>query len=86
MKEEKKKKKSAKKQSKRCTLKEIVQYDCEINSAGRTQCFAVRRIFQLCEGRPALEVTHVVDFDEQGEAKLKPGYEKLRPPASKWKP
>ncbi|TEB23603.1 hypothetical protein FA13DRAFT_1639690, partial [Coprinellus micaceus] len=51
-----------------CRLAEILQYMCSLESdkrSGKRQlvCTQVPRIFQLCPGRPAVEVTRVANID-----------------------
>ncbi|CAD6886069.1 unnamed protein product [Tilletia controversa] len=67
----------------KCTLSEILQYECEMER-GRVQCFHIRRIFRICEGRPAVEVTHVVEFDDNNKPFLKPEFQTAMPPSSHW--
>ncbi|CAO1628780.1 unnamed protein product [Sympodiomycopsis kandeliae] len=53
-----------------CPLGEIIQYECELGNKKGTKilCSPISRIYRLCAGRPAVEVTHHVKFDEQGRA------------------
>ncbi|KAJ3503441.1 hypothetical protein NMY22_g18250 [Coprinellus aureogranulatus] len=51
-----------------CRLAEILQYMCnlEFDKKSRKQqlvCTQVPRIFRLCPGRPAVEVTRVADIN-----------------------
>ncbi|KAF8271852.1 hypothetical protein EI94DRAFT_1567600 [Lactarius quietus] len=50
-----------------CQIAEILQFSCQIqiNDYGRQQfhCFPVPRIFRLCQGEPAIEITRVVNTD-----------------------
>ncbi|KAJ1028119.1 hypothetical protein NDA13_003567 [Ustilago tritici] len=38
----------------------------------------------ICKGRPAVEVSHIVEFDEQGEPYLPPHLSEAMPPSSHW--
>ncbi|OBZ78297.1 hypothetical protein A0H81_02441 [Grifola frondosa] len=53
----------------KCRLAEIVQYSCdaEVTSEGQPQlrCWPIPRIFRICPGRPAVELTRFVDVDAQ---------------------
>ncbi|KAF9456870.1 hypothetical protein BDZ94DRAFT_1176770 [Collybia nuda] len=54
-----------------CQIAEIVQYTCEIESNGGMNCFPIPRIFRLCSGRPAVEITRLVNIDmETGEVEV----------------
>ncbi|KXN84117.1 hypothetical protein AN958_00442 [Leucoagaricus sp. SymC.cos] len=50
-----------------CRIAEIVQYSCNVerdaNGNPQTHCFPIPRIFKLCRGRPAVEITKLVDID-----------------------
>ncbi|KAK0524825.1 hypothetical protein OC834_005389 [Tilletia horrida] len=74
------------KEKEKCFLTEFEQFDCELPTSGRprARCFAVRRIFRTCAGRAAVEVTHVVEFDEKNRPVLKPEFVNAMPPSSHW--
>ncbi|KAE8223007.1 hypothetical protein CF319_g3898 [Tilletia indica] len=67
-----------------CVLREITQYDCDIRVNKGIRCFPARRIFRICEGRPAVEVTHVVEWDSNDKPILKPEFQTAMPPSSHW--
>ncbi|KAJ2922146.1 hypothetical protein H1R20_g14952, partial [Candolleomyces eurysporus] len=51
-----------------CRLAEIVQYTCSLERDKRTGkqqllCTQLPRIFKLCPGKPAVEVTRVADVN-----------------------
>ncbi|EKM75802.1 hypothetical protein AGABI1DRAFT_116134 [Agaricus bisporus var. burnettii JB137-S8] len=50
-----------------CRLGEIVQFVCNLeqDAGGQPQihCFPLPRIFKLCPGSPAVEITKLVDID-----------------------
>lgn len=50
----------------RCELAEIVQFHCQLQHQ-RILCQPVERVFRLCPRRPAVEVTHLVDYTPAGE-------------------
>lgn len=52
-----------------CELAEVVQYHCQPQET-RIVCQPVERIFQMCARRPAVEVTHLVEYTPQGEPYL----------------
>ncbi|KIK70086.1 hypothetical protein GYMLUDRAFT_34549 [Collybiopsis luxurians FD-317 M1] len=61
---------SSPKEPERCPIAEIVQYSCELELA-RTdgpviRCFPLSRLFKMCPGRPAVEMTNTLNVDENG--------------------
>ncbi|KAF8198575.1 hypothetical protein BJ912DRAFT_845642 [Pholiota molesta] len=50
-----------------CHIAEILQHTCipESNSQGQEimQCFPILRIFKLCKGQPAVEITRFINVD-----------------------
>lgn len=52
-----------------CEFVEVVQYQCELKKR-LVVCQPFDRIFRKCHGRPAVEVTHIVQFDNAGEPYL----------------
>ncbi|PWZ01578.1 hypothetical protein BCV70DRAFT_149832, partial [Testicularia cyperi] len=67
-----------------CKLAELVQYHCELRSKSRLVCQPLDRIFRICPGRPAVEVTHIVEFDEHGKPYLPRHLEEAMPPSQHW--
>ena len=49
----------------KCTLVEVVQFDCIPGAGNVVSCEPIERIFRKCAGRPMVEVTHVVQFDHK---------------------
>ncbi|PFH50501.1 hypothetical protein AMATHDRAFT_144894, partial [Amanita thiersii Skay4041] len=50
----------------RCRIAEIVQYVCNMEGGTPTSevvCFPVPRLFRLCPGQPAVEVTTLADIN-----------------------
>ncbi|KAI0635313.1 hypothetical protein C8Q77DRAFT_696980 [Trametes polyzona] len=70
--------------SKKCRLAEIVQYKCDPEqrtSAAPPQwhCLPVIRIFRICQGRPAVEITKFIDMNVETGAVQVPSQSRLRP-------
>ncbi|KAI0685763.1 hypothetical protein BC835DRAFT_1289481 [Cytidiella melzeri] len=73
-----------------CRIAEIVQYDCdqETESSGRPRfrCWPVPRIFRLCPGRPAVEITRYVDTTEgTGAVKVPSESSRILPKGKPWR-
>ncbi|CAO1625841.1 unnamed protein product [Parajaminaea phylloscopi] len=51
-----------------CPLGEMFQYDCRVDPGNVVVCQTIARIFRMCPGRPFVEVTDRVVFDDQGRA------------------
>ncbi|KAK0496247.1 hypothetical protein EDD18DRAFT_1074335 [Armillaria luteobubalina] len=54
-----------------CQIAELVQYSCK---PGKTKegtravdCLPIVRLFRICAGKPAVEITRVVTISDQGE-------------------
>ncbi|KAI3627209.1 hypothetical protein CBS14141_001210 [Malassezia furfur] len=45
-----------------CRLAELTQFHCQLLH-NRIMCQPVERIFRMCPRRPAVEVTHLVEYD-----------------------
>ncbi|KAF8341872.1 hypothetical protein F5887DRAFT_975372 [Amanita rubescens] len=58
----------------RCRIAEIVQYMCDVEQTGSSSemvCLPIPRLFRLCPGEPALEVTTITNINaETGEVEL----------------
>ena len=52
-----------------CTLAELTQFHCQLQQR-RILCYPVERVFRMCPRRPAVEVTHLVDYDADGKPHL----------------
>ncbi|GAK64083.1 uncharacterized protein PAN0_004d2292 [Moesziomyces antarcticus] len=52
-----------------CRLAELTQYHCDLHPT-RVVCQPIDRIFRICKGRPAVEVSHIVEFDESAKPYL----------------
>ncbi|KAF8526548.1 hypothetical protein BU17DRAFT_40413 [Hysterangium stoloniferum] len=49
-----------------CRLYELEQFICDYDETlneGRVKCYPIPRIFRLCPGRPAVEITALVEID-----------------------
>ncbi|KNZ76937.1 hypothetical protein J132_10884 [Termitomyces sp. J132] len=46
-----------------CRIAEIVQFSCRQHHKGN-DCYPIPRFFRICPGRPAVEITKFVDFNE----------------------
>jgi len=49
-----------------CPLVEILQHTCpseEVDGVRRYVCYPIPRIFRVCEGKPAVEMTKFVHID-----------------------
>ncbi|SOV08982.1 putative protein [Ustilago sp. UG-2017a] len=73
----------AKAMSSGCRLAELTQHYCDFHM-NRAVCHPIDRIFRICKGRPAVEVSHIVEFDEQGKPYLPPHLSEAMPPSSHW--
>ncbi|KAF9812425.1 hypothetical protein IEO21_06228 [Rhodonia placenta] len=74
----------------KCRLAEIVQYKCDVeqNNQGQPQlhCWPVPRIFRICPGRPAVEMTRYVDVDTQsGEISIPAEASQTLPKGKPWR-
>ncbi|KAN0127227.1 hypothetical protein V8E53_014947 [Lactarius tabidus] len=74
----------------RCQIAEILQFSCQIQISdyGHQQfhCFPVPRIFKLCQGEPAIEITRVVSTDPStGKVYINNDVVQQLPKAKKWK-
>ncbi|KAI0292897.1 hypothetical protein BC826DRAFT_911193 [Russula brevipes] len=73
-----------------CQIAEILQYSCEVQTRGhgfqQFHCFPVPRIFMLCQGQPAVEITRVVKMDTStGEVDVPRDVVQRLPKAKQWK-
>lgn len=66
-----------------CHIAEIVQHSCK---SGRTKegqptvdCSPVVRLFRICAGRLAVEITRVVTISDQGEVIIPSNIDKILP-------
>ncbi|EPS97974.1 hypothetical protein FOMPIDRAFT_1127382 [Fomitopsis schrenkii] len=74
----------------KCRLAEIVQYKCDLDvgEQGEPQvhCWPVPRIFRICAGRPAVELTRFVHMDlNTGEVTLPPETSQQLPKGKPWR-
>ncbi|KAN0062206.1 hypothetical protein ACQY0O_005387 [Thecaphora frezii] len=67
----------------KCQLKELVQFHCRLRP-DRVVCHPVDRFFRICANRPAVEVTHLVEFDKDGNPFLPDEFEEAMPPSQHW--
>ncbi|KAH9990981.1 hypothetical protein BJV74DRAFT_772436 [Russula compacta] len=73
-----------------CRIAEILQFLCEIQPRGygfqQFHCFPVPRLFMLCQGEPAVEITRVVKMDPStGEVNVSEDVVQQLPKAKLWK-
>ncbi|TDL24561.1 hypothetical protein BD410DRAFT_767062 [Rickenella mellea] len=76
----------------KCQIYEILQWSCdpakEIESQSdpnTVQCYPLPRIFRICPGRPAIEITRFVNIDPQsGQAEIPPENINILPKAKPW--
>ncbi|KAK0211493.1 hypothetical protein IW262DRAFT_369174 [Armillaria fumosa] len=66
-----------------CQIAEIVQYSCKPgkNKEGKqaVDCLPIVRLFRICAGRPAVEITRVVTISDQGEVIIPRNIDKILP-------
>ncbi|KAH7924704.1 hypothetical protein BV22DRAFT_490915 [Leucogyrophana mollusca] len=75
---------------KRCRLLEIVQHTCELEELPtgevRPRCFPIPRIFRICPGRPAVEVTKLLRIDlKTGEVEIPDESSQVLPKGKPWR-
>jgi len=75
---------------KKCRIAELVQYTCELekleNGRSQVHCFPIPRIFRICSGRPAVEITKLVSIDEKtGEIEIPATASETLPKAKPWR-
>ncbi|KAF9493746.1 hypothetical protein BDN71DRAFT_1449790 [Pleurotus eryngii] len=72
-----------------CRIAELLQYTCDHTvSEGRplVHCFPIPRMFRLCQGKPAVEITRFVQVDlNTGEVELPPKPGKVIPEGRPWR-
>ncbi|KAJ4468731.1 hypothetical protein J3R30DRAFT_3553620 [Lentinula aciculospora] len=61
--------------SKNCQIAEIIQYSCELEQSRTAggpivRCFPFSRLFKICPGFSAVELTKVLNVDEGGVVEL----------------
>ncbi|THH29239.1 hypothetical protein EUX98_g4938 [Antrodiella citrinella] len=74
----------------KCRLAEIIQYSCkeeyDADGVPTPRCWPVPRIFRLCPGRPAVEVTRYVNVDmKTGEIDIPSTLNHQLPKAKPWR-
>ncbi|EIN08794.1 hypothetical protein PUNSTDRAFT_52272 [Punctularia strigosozonata HHB-11173 SS5] len=68
-----------------CRIFEILQYNCEPEGTGY-HCFPISRIFRICDGRPAIEITRFVDVDvKTGAVELPSDPSQILPKGRPWR-
>ncbi|PWN43544.1 hypothetical protein IE81DRAFT_346536 [Ceraceosorus guamensis] len=65
-----------------CRLAELVQYDCALKGE-QVVCKPIERIFKVCSGRPAVEVTRVVEWDANDKPVLPKRYRSVVSPCAR---
>ncbi|KAI0047697.1 hypothetical protein FA95DRAFT_1454891, partial [Auriscalpium vulgare] len=73
-----------------CRIAEVLQFSCDLEAThtGRPQyhCFPIPRLFRICPGRPAVEITRFVDINlSTGEVDIPPESHHNLPKAKVWR-
>ncbi|GBE87532.1 hypothetical protein BKA93DRAFT_824488 [Sparassis latifolia] len=73
-----------------CRLAELVQYKCEleVSNVGVSQyhCWPIMRIFRICPGRPAVELTRFAEVNaDTGEISAPPESSAKLPKGKPWR-
>ncbi|PWO00840.1 hypothetical protein FA09DRAFT_358194 [Tilletiopsis washingtonensis] len=68
-----------------CRLAEILQWDCTLLPNEQFSCARMERVFRICAGRPAVEVTHVVELDDKERVVLPKRFQNAVPRSHHWK-
>ncbi|KAL4247476.1 hypothetical protein ABKN59_007945 [Abortiporus biennis] len=75
--------------SEKCRLAEILQYSCDVEISGtgpQYHCWPIPRIFRICPGRPAVEVTRYVHVNgDTGEVIVPATLNQQLPKAKQWR-
>ncbi|GAW03990.1 hypothetical protein LENED_005750 [Lentinula edodes] len=70
--------------SEKCQMVEIIQYSCELERSQTegpvVRCFPWSRLFRICPGLPAVEMTKFLNVDEGGVVELPAD---INPPSGK---
>ncbi|KIP09907.1 hypothetical protein PHLGIDRAFT_85836 [Phlebiopsis gigantea 11061_1 CR5-6] len=74
----------------KCRIAELIQYSCEreqdASGASQFHCWPITRVFRICPGRPAVEITRYVDADvTTGEVKLPHDSDQQLPKGKLWR-
>ncbi|KAJ8073734.1 hypothetical protein PM082_012012 [Marasmius tenuissimus] len=73
----------------KCHIEEIMQYSCDasISQGGKPliRCFPISRLFRICQGKPAVEITRVVDVDADGAVSLPKDISSILPSGKPWR-
>ncbi|KAF9256596.1 hypothetical protein L218DRAFT_881399 [Marasmius fiardii PR-910] len=72
-----------------CFISEIIQYSCDsvVSPEGQPliHCFPISRLFRICQGAPAVEITRVVDIDDQGVVSIPKDVSSALPTGKPWR-
>ncbi|KAH9040521.1 hypothetical protein EDB84DRAFT_1267445 [Lactarius hengduanensis] len=73
-----------------CQIAELLQFSCQIQLSDRGHqqfhCFPIPRLFRLCQGEPAIEITRVASTDPStGKVNITGDVVQQLPKAKKWK-
>ncbi|KAN0111694.1 hypothetical protein V8E52_008255 [Russula decolorans] len=73
-----------------CQIAEILQFSCEMQATKHERqqfhCFPTPRLFMLCRGQPAVEITRIVKLDPStGEVNVPRDVRERLPKAKQWK-
>ncbi|KAF8601586.1 hypothetical protein BDV93DRAFT_524763 [Ceratobasidium sp. AG-I] len=74
----------------KCRIAEIEQFKCapvvDLDGHTRMHCIPVPRIFRICPGRPAVEITTLVNVNlETGDVEITPETMNTMPKTSAWR-
>ncbi|EIM82081.1 uncharacterized protein STEHIDRAFT_124892 [Stereum hirsutum FP-91666 SS1] len=71
----------------RCRIAEILQYSCDWSKKdNRINCLPFPRLFRICPGRPAVEITRQVRVDiKTGEVEIPPEVHQFLPKGKPWR-
>ncbi|KAF8329385.1 uncharacterized protein EI90DRAFT_2924166 [Cantharellus anzutake] len=71
----------------RCVLAEILQYECSLeNKKSALVCYPIPRVFRMCPGEPAVEMSSFLSLDNQtGSVVIPEHVDKIIPKARPWR-
>ncbi|KAJ7599332.1 hypothetical protein C8J56DRAFT_916453 [Mycena floridula] len=71
-----------------CRIGEIVQYECQYKQGENTtllHCVPISRLFRMCSGKPAVEITKVIDINSEGEIEIPRNFSEILPEGKSWR-
>ncbi|KAG7091973.1 hypothetical protein E1B28_008362 [Marasmius oreades] len=73
----------------KCYVSEIMQYSCDLamSQGGKPliRCFPISRLFRICQGIPAVEITRVADVDDKGMVRIPQDVSAALPTGKPWR-